>query len=87
MAGPTRAQLRFLIALVAAGGEGYAVDMVRNPQTIGVCKTAGWVEYRPVPGKPFEIGKHAITETGRRAAIDASPGAYADRLRQAEQTA
>ena len=80
---PTRAQLRFLLDLVAAGGEGYGVDMVRNTETIRICKTAGWVEYRPVPDKDFEIGLHVITEAGRRAAIDAAPDAYKKRLAQA----
>lgn len=78
---PTRAQLRFLLDLVASGGKGYGIDMVRTHQTINACKTAGWVEYWPV--KEFEIGKHVITESGRRAAIDAAPDAYAKRLAQA----
>lgn len=77
---PSRAQLRFLLMLVAAGGEGYGADMVRSSQTINVCRAAGWVEYRPVPGKEFEIGTHVITERGRRAAIDAAPAAYWKRL-------
>ncbi|MET0426316.1 MAG: hypothetical protein ABW046_20775 [Actinoplanes sp.] len=80
---PTRAQLRFLLDLVAAGGEGYGADMVHNVQTIRVCRDAGWVEYRPVPGKEFEIGKHVITQAGRRAAIDAAPAIYSKRLAQA----
>lgn len=83
MAKPTRAQLRFLLDLVAAGGEGYGADMVRNPLTIRICRDAGWVEYRPVLGKKYEIGKHVITDAGRRAAVDASPQAYAKRLKQA----
>lgn len=82
---PSRAQLRFLLALVAAGGEGYGADMVLRTETIQSCRTAGWVEYRPVPDRPFEIGKHVITEIGRRAAIDASPAAYSKFLAQAEE--
>lgn len=85
MAKPSRAQLRFLLDLVAAGGEGYGADMVRSPQTIDICRTAGWVEYRPVPGKPYEIGKHHITEPGRRAAMDAAPTAYSKRLTSAAE--
>lgn len=80
---PTRAQLRFLLDLVARGGEGWGADMVRNTETIRICRTAGWVDYRPVPGKPFEIGTHVITDLGRRAAIDAAPQTYAKRLAQA----
>jgi hypothetical protein len=80
---PSRAQLRFLLDLVAAGGEGYGADMVRSPRTIDTCRSAGWVEYRPVPEKQFEIGKHVITEAGRRVAIDAAPAAYSTRLAQA----
>lgn len=80
MSRPTPAQLRFLLALVEQGGEGYGVDMVRRVQTIHACKDAGWVEYRPVPGEPFEIGKHVVTDLGRRAALDASPYAYKMRL-------
>jgi hypothetical protein len=83
MALPTRAQLRFLLDLVAAGGEGYGAAMTRNPRTITTCRTARWVEYLPVPDEPFEIGKHYITDIGRRVAMDASPAVYAARLAQA----
>lgn len=83
---PSRAQLRFLLALVAAGGEGYGADMVRRPHpTVEICRRAGWVDYRPVPDKPYEIGVHVITDKGRSAAIDSAPDLYKKRLAQASK--
>lgn len=82
---PSKAQLRFLLALVAAGGEGFGLDMGARVVTVQACRAAGWVEYRPAATK-FAIGVHVITAAGRWVAIDAAPAAYAARLRRASDT-
>lgn len=64
---PTPAQLRFLIHLIEHGGEAYA-DSFAGP-TVRACRTQEWCTYQR-PADPYTIGKHAITDAGRKAVDD-----------------
>lgn len=71
---PTTAQLRFLLAIVRAGGTSRtAQNTVGDWRPIGTCRDYGWV-------RPAGCDGWAITGTGRDAARFAEPDGYAAAL-------
>lgn len=75
---PSAAQLRLLLALIAAAHDltaTYAAIDDARPETVRVCRARGWVEYTPDADR-YKIGRYAITEAGRLAAAAADPRGY-----------